>query len=155
MRPIFTTPSFVSSCLPSKAHLFLLWSHDPISALCLNKVAWVQINDNWCCQCRNIAKILGALVIIQHSSRQNQPLKHCTILPLLCGCFAKAESFHVSTLMKCWRLSVIHKKRPYDFKMNHNLWHWIGFLCVDEASSVTIYMSCNLHVFFLLCFNSI
>lgn len=71
-KPIFTTASSVSSCLLSAAHLFWLRSHNLICALCLNKVARVHINSNWCCQCRIIAMVLGALVNIQHGSEPHQ-----------------------------------------------------------------------------------
>lgn len=79
-KPIFTTASSVSSCLLSEAHLFGLWSCNLICALCLNKMAWVHINSNWCCQCRIIATVLGALVNIQHGSEPHQ--LRSSVLPL-------------------------------------------------------------------------
>lgn len=56
IKPIFSEAPLLSLCLRGAAHLLWQWSHNLIRALSLNKVAWVQINCNWCCQCRNMAK---------------------------------------------------------------------------------------------------
>lgn len=75
VKPPFSSAPLVSMHLLSAAHLFWQWSHNLICALCLNKVAWVQINSNWRCQCRIMANILGALVNIQYGRQPHHPLR--------------------------------------------------------------------------------
>lgn len=155
MKLIFTTASPVSVCLLSEAHLFWLWSHNLICALCLNKVAWVQINSNWCCQCRNIVKIVGALVNIQHGSRPHKPLRflqwgqHCAILLLFFSSFPKAHFWracHIQTrtLMKQLKPWCNPQKLAPWFKKNVKTRRWFGLQCVDEDvvsnNLTTIYM---------------
>lgn len=156
LEPIFTTASPLSLCLPSAAHLFWQWSHNLICALCLNKVAWVQINSNWCCQCRNIAKILGALVNIQHGRQPHHPLRflqwgqHCAIL-LLCSLFLSQKAhfwrpyqIQKHILMKRLEPWCNPQKLPPWLKKNVKIWLVMGLDCVDEDIFRDIWVDCDL-----------
>lgn len=137
VKPIFSAAPVVSLCLLSAAHLFWQWSHILIHALCLNKVARVQINGNWCCQCRKMAK--NSRCTGEYSARQAAPPppQIFTMGAALChsSCalpdrltFEYPTSYKV---MKRLKLQFNPQKLRPQFQNNVRVLHGIRLKCVD------------------------